>query len=159
MYLHDRKYITNYAFILPAIAIFALFYIYPFFKVITLSMQQWDGVAFKPAAFVGLSNFKNLIFRDAQKYWVSMAQAGYITFWALTFQNILALLLALACDKAIRTGTIYRVIFFIPPILSEVVVFHASIWAIIPIFLILSKGACLLPVSYTHLTLPTKRIV
>lgn len=51
-----------------------------------------------------------------------MLQAGYITFWALTFQNLLALLLALACDRAIKAGSVYRVIFFIPPILSEVVV-------------------------------------
>lgn len=114
--------IPDYLFILPAVAIFCLFYIYPFFKVIQLSLSQWDGIAFKSAAFVGVSNFKNIIFRDTTNWWVSMFQAGYITLWALTFQNLLALLLALACDRAIRAGTIYRLIFFIPVILSEVVV-------------------------------------
>ena len=120
---NKARYITaNYLFILPALAIFSLFYIYPFFKVIHLSLSQWDGIAFKPAAFVGLSHFKNLITRDTVKWWVSMGQAGYITLWALTFQNLLALFLALACDRAIRAGAVYRVIFFIPAILSEVVV-------------------------------------
>lgn len=79
-------------------------------------------MSFAPEAFVGLMNFKELIFNDPTKFWVSMSQAGYITLWALTFQNIFAFILALGCDKAIRVGTIYRVIFFIPPILSEVVV-------------------------------------
>ena len=51
-----------------------------------------------------------------------MLNAGYITFWALTFQNAIALVLALACDKALRIGSVYRVIFFIPPVLSEIVV-------------------------------------
>jgi len=121
--MNRTRYTTaNYLFILPAVLIFSLFYIYPFFKVFQLSLSQWDGIAFKPAAFVGFAHFKNLIFRDMTKWWVSMAQAGYITLWALIFQNALAFLLALACDKAIKAGTVYRVIFFIPPILSEIVV-------------------------------------
>ena len=119
---NERNCMVNYLFILPAVLIFSLFYIYPFTKVVHLSLSQWDGIAFKPAAFVGLAHFKNILSGNATQWWVSMAQAGYITFWALTFQNLLALLLALACDKAIKAGAIYRVIFFIPPILSEVVV-------------------------------------
>ena len=119
---HKRTYISNYLFILPAIVIFSLFYIYPFFKVFQLSLSQWDGIAFKPAAFVGFAHFRDIIFRDTSKWWMSMGQAGYITLWALIFQNALALLLALACDKAIKAGTVYRVIFFIPAILSEIVV-------------------------------------
>lgn len=117
-----RSTMSNYLFILPAIAIFSLFYIFPFFKVFHLSMSKWNGIAFRPEAFVGLAHFKELIFHDPVKWWTSMGQAGYITLWALTFQNLLAFLLALACDRAIRGGTIYRVIFFLPPVLSEVVV-------------------------------------
>ena len=51
-----------------------------------------------------------------------MWQAGYITLIALVFQNALAFLLAWACDREIRLKNFYRVIFFIPPVLSEVVV-------------------------------------
>jgi len=51
-----------------------------------------------------------------------MWQAGYITLIALTFQNVLAFLLAWACDREIRLKNFYRVIFFLPPVLSEVVV-------------------------------------
>jgi raffinose/stachyose/melibiose transport system permease protein len=120
--MRQKGILTNYLFILPAIAIFSLFYIYPFFKVFQLSLSRWNGISFRPEAFVGLAHFKELIFRDPVRWWVSVVQAGYITLWALTFQNILALLLALACNRAGRFGTIYRVIFFIPPILSEVVV-------------------------------------
>ncbi len=51
-----------------------------------------------------------------------MGQAGYITLIALVLQNAVAFLLAWACDREIRMKNFYRVIFFIPPVLSEVVV-------------------------------------
>jgi raffinose/stachyose/melibiose transport system permease protein len=111
----------NYLFILPAVAVFSVFYIYPFFKTFQLGLCRWDGIM-PTTVFVGLSNFKDIIFQDTVHWWQSMGQAGYITLIALVFQNALALILALACDKAIRGGNIYRVIFFIPPVLSEVVV-------------------------------------
>ena len=70
--------------------------------------------------FVGLSNFKEIL---ADKvWWESMRNAGFITLIALTFQNALAFLLAWACDREIRMRNFYRVVFFIPVVLSEVVV-------------------------------------
>jgi len=51
-----------------------------------------------------------------------MLNAGYITLIALTFQNALAFMLALACDRQMRMKNFYRVLFFIPVVLSEVVV-------------------------------------
>ncbi len=116
----SSKRISNYFFILPAVLIFSTFYIYPFFKTFQLSLHSWDGIQ-PTMQFVGLANFKDL-FLDDKAWWSSMLNAGYITLWALTFQNIIALILALACDKALRIGSIYRVIFFIPPVLSEIVV-------------------------------------
>ncbi|MCL2389952.1 MAG: sugar ABC transporter permease, partial [Endomicrobia bacterium] len=54
--------------------------------------------------------------------WKSMANAGIITVLALTLQNGLALLLALLVTKNIRGENIYRTIFFLPPVLSGIVV-------------------------------------
>lgn len=51
-----------------------------------------------------------------------MLNAGWITAVALTFQNALAFLLAWACDREIKARNFYRLVFFIPPVLSEVVV-------------------------------------
>ena len=70
--------------------------------------------------FVGIRNFQEL-FSD-RVWWQSMGHAAYITVIALTFQNVLAFSLALACDREIRLKRFYRVVFFIPPVLSEVVV-------------------------------------
>lgn len=117
-----KSTLENYVFVLPAVLIFSIFYIYPFIQVFHLSFFDWDGiVAFKDATSLGWGNFKEILFQDPS-WWQAMRNAGYITFIALTFQNILAFLLAWACDREIRMKNFYRVIFFIPPILSEIVV-------------------------------------
>ncbi len=117
-----KSTLENYLFVLPAVLIFSIFYIYPFIQIFHLSFFDWDGiVAFKDATPLGWGNFKEILFEDPS-WWQAMRNAGYITLIALTFQNILAFLLAWACDREIRLKNFYRVIFFIPPVLSEIVV-------------------------------------
>lgn len=110
----------NYLFILPAFLLFATFSIYPFYKVFQLSVYAWDGIS-PNLQYVGFYNFKDLI-TDNPVFWLSMRNAFFVTFLALTVQNILALFLALLCDRDIKGGNIYRVIFYLPPVLSGIVV-------------------------------------
>jgi len=117
---HSLKHkLTDFSFVFPALLIFSIFYIYPFIYSFILSFQQGDGIYF--TKFVGFANFNEILFHD-KEWWRSMYNGGFITFWALTFQNILAFALALGVDKAIKTGKIYRVIFFILPVLSEIII-------------------------------------
>jgi len=115
-----KSTLENYLFVLPAVIIFVIFYIIPFIWVFQLGLYDWDGIL-PTKTFIGLSNFKEIFFQD-KIWWQSMGNAGYITLIALTLQNALAFLLAWACDREIRMKNFYRVIFFIPPVLSEVVV-------------------------------------
>lgn len=120
---------VNYAFIFPAVAIFSVFYIFPFFYIFKLSLHTWNGIdlSMGPMHF---DNFKELIVDKI--WWQSMGHAIYITLIALTFQNMLAFALALACDREIRMRNFYRVIFFIPPVLSEIVVGQIWRWILSP---------------------------
>lgn len=113
----------NFLFVLPAVAIFSFFYIIPFINLFWLSLHSWQGIG--PMSFVGLRNFIEVM--GDKIWWDSVGHAGYITLIALTFQNALAFALALACDNEIRGKNFFRVIFFIPPVLSEVVV--GIIWS------------------------------
>ncbi len=117
-----REFIENsksFLFIVPAVAIFSVFYIYPFFEIFHLSLHEWNGISLTKT-FIGLDNFFELM-HDGH-WWSSISNAGYITLMALTFQNALAFMLALACDREIKMKRFYRVVFFIPPVLSEIVV-------------------------------------
>jgi len=118
-YLSNEDRFKNFAFILPALLIFSVFYIYPFFYSLALSMYHGDGIS--KLTFVGFANFREVLFLD-KEWWRAMYNAGFITFWALTFQNILALCLAMAVDRVTRTAKIYRVIFFLLPVISEIII-------------------------------------
>jgi ABC-type sugar transport system permease subunit len=121
--------LESYLFITPAVLIFSIFYIIPFIFVFRLGFYNWDGIVpLKDAVFVGFGNFKEILFHDPS-WWQAMRNAGWITFIALTFQNALAFMLALACDREIRAKNFYRVVLFIPPVLSEIVV--GMVWRFI----------------------------
>jgi len=115
----SKDYFENFLFVMPAIVIFAIFYIYPFFEIFNLSLREWDGISLE-RTFIGLANFKEIM--QDKVWWGAMKNAGFITLVALTFQNALAFMLALACDQDIRMNRFYRVVFYLPPVLSEVVV-------------------------------------
>lgn len=118
-FLEFKNISENYLFILPAVIIFCVFYIYPFFEIFNLSLREWNGISLAKD-FVGLANFKEIL--QDKIWWSSMWHAAYITLIALTFQNALAFALALSCDRDIRLRKFYRVVFYLPPVLSEIVV-------------------------------------
>ncbi|PIU40507.1 MAG: sugar ABC transporter permease [Candidatus Omnitrophica bacterium CG07_land_8_20_14_0_80_50_8] len=119
-YFKARKIIGDTIFILPAFLLFFTFSLYPFFKVFELSATDWDGIS-RSVQWVGLANFKDLL-TENPTFWLSMRNAFYITFLALTAQNLAALFLAWLCDRDIKGGNVYRVIFYLPPVLSGIVV-------------------------------------
>jgi len=114
-----KDVLQNYVFLLPALILFAIFYIYPVYKVFELSLFEYDGIS-PQKYFVGFSNFIDVMRNKI--WWTSMWNAAYITILALIFQNALALILALIVDKDLKGGRFYRVVFYLPPVLSGIVI-------------------------------------
>src|SRR3989338_3007714 len=77
----------NFLFIVPAVVIFSIFYIYPFFDIFNLSLHEWNGISLH-RDFAGLMNFRDLL--DDKSWWHSICNAAFITLVALTFQNAVA---------------------------------------------------------------------
>ncbi|MBI2104270.1 MAG: sugar ABC transporter permease [Candidatus Omnitrophica bacterium] len=122
----ERRAIAPYLFFLPALVLFLTFSVYPFYLLTHTSLFEWDGISLAKS-FVGFSNYWNVLAHDPV-FWTSFSQAGYITLLALTLQNALALLLAIAVNRRLAGGTFYRTVFFLPPILSEIVVGLVWFW-------------------------------
>lgn len=135
--LSGRAHVLKpYLFVLPTLALFATFSVVPFFLLLATSLLNWDGIypsnPFEGLhvyrqVFVGFGNYLE-VFTGDPVFWTSFTQAGYVTLLALTFQNALALLLAIAVDRNLTGRGAYRTIFFLPPILSEVVVGLIWFW-------------------------------
>ena len=116
----DWSMLSNYLFVLPALAMFVTFNLYPYCQALLLAFVKWNGIS-PHKTIVWFANFRDILTHNAS-WWISMKNAAYVTVLALTLQNSLALLLAWIVDRDIRGGQVYRSIFFLPPILSGIVV-------------------------------------
>ena len=115
--------LTAYLFILPTLVLFSVFSVYPFARTVVLSFTDWDGLS---TTFdgVGLDNYF-AAFRDGI-WWGSILNGLILAGVALVLMQGAGLLLAIAVDRKIMGQSIYRTVFYIPPILSGIVV--ATIW-------------------------------
>jgi raffinose/stachyose/melibiose transport system permease protein len=102
-------------FLVPALFLYAVFFIFPFLKTLIFSFSNWDG--FKTSDFIGLANYINIlkdeIFKD------SMARVLIWVVMALIFKVGMALVIAFVLRKKMRGIKFFRTVIFIPYILSS----------------------------------------
>ncbi|MFK7691620.1 carbohydrate ABC transporter permease [Paenibacillus sp. HJGM_3] len=117
MNLDRKKYWTGILFLLPALAVFLLFFYYPFLESVYYSFTSWNGSG-KPE-FIGWDNYVNLFtdphMTDGLKNSLKMAVFGIVV------QNPLALLVAVMINKRFRTRAFIRTAIYFPVIVSLVV--------------------------------------
>ena len=105
--------------VLPGFIIFTIGLIVPLFMAVRYSFTDWDGMSAEKI-FVGIQNYIDLFhdseFRDA--WWFTLK----FTIGNTIIQNVVALLFAVALDSGIKAQKIYRTIFFIPCLISALVV-------------------------------------
>ncbi len=113
-------------FVLPALVLFSIFVVYPFISGVHYSFYDWDGIS-PEKLYVGMENYKKLFtdkhFLDALWFTVKFTVLTVIT------QNLGALLIASLLDSVKRFQGFLRGVFFIPNVLSGVIV--AFIWGFI----------------------------
>jgi raffinose/stachyose/melibiose transport system permease protein len=115
-----------FLFLLPAIVLFLLFVVYPIFQSIYYSLFNWKG--FGPAVdFVGLDNFKNIL-KD-KVFMIALRNGFLIIALSLFAQLPLSLALAILVGRDLPGRVIFRTIFFLPYVLSEVIA--ALMWLFI----------------------------
>ncbi|SFE08112.1 sn-glycerol 3-phosphate transport system permease protein [Paenibacillus catalpae] len=85
-----------YGMVAPAILVFSLFFIYPIFYMIYLSMFDWNFVS-PTKAFVGLQNFQDLL--SEEDFRKVLTNTSIYTILTVTLTTGLALLLALWLNK------------------------------------------------------------
>lgn len=109
---------TAYLFLLPAAILFCVFVAYPIIYNLQASMMHWDGVnQGRPA---GLSNYASL-FSD-RIFHKTLVDTGLWIVLTIIPQSTIGFLLALALNSKIPGRTLYRVLFFIPVVISPIVI-------------------------------------
>lgn len=103
---------------LPAVAMFLIFIIYPFFSGITVSFTDWNGYS-QTRNFIGLDNYKRL-FTDKNIGIIVLNTFLYGVLSTL-FQNLFGLLYALLMDLKFRGRGFVRTIVYLPVIVSPLI--------------------------------------
>jgi raffinose/stachyose/melibiose transport system permease protein len=123
---HFRDNLTIFLFLLPAVALFLIFVLYPIIQSIYYSLFNWKG--FGPAVdYVGLENFKNILSDKA--FLQGLKNALLIVVFSLFIQLPLSLMLAVFVGRDLPGRVFFRTIFFMPYVLSEVIT--ALMWLFI----------------------------
>ncbi|MFF5138620.1 carbohydrate ABC transporter permease [Streptomyces sp. NPDC013157] len=114
-----RRNLIALAFLAPAIALIGVFTITPFVQAITLSFQSWDGIS-PDTPWVGLQNYR-FVFGD-DEFWGSMKNVAVFGAVGFVVGNSVSLGLAVAVNRIRRGRTFFRTVFYLPGVLSVVVV-------------------------------------
>ncbi|MBN2736120.1 MAG: sugar ABC transporter permease [Spirochaetales bacterium] len=113
--------------IAPSVILITAFILYPVFNTLFYSVYKWNG--FGPLVdFQGFRNFER-IFSD-QRFWNALKNSGIIVIFSIVFQLPIAFMLALIISRNNSKGIIvFRTIFFLPFIFSEIIT--GTIWTFI----------------------------
>ena len=106
--------------LLPALILFFTFMIYPTIEVFRMSLFRWGGFS-NNKEFVGLDNFK-ILWMD-ENFFRTMQNTILLIVVVTIFTVVLAVVFAaILSTEKIRGNNLFRIVFYIPNILSIVVI-------------------------------------
>lgn len=115
-----KKKFTTFLLLLPALLLFVGIIIVPIAMSSYYSLFDWDGLT--EMEFVGLDNYVELFTSKAINYPRTMTNSIVLAVLSVVIQIPLALLLALLLAKGRKGEKFFLTIFFIPVIMSSVVI-------------------------------------
>lgn len=124
MHKYYKKYVP-YLFLLPAGVILMVFFFIPFFQTIVLSFQDYSSNIYEPT-WVGLQNYFKL-FQSPIFYKVLWNTFLYL-FLAVPILAVVPLILAIMLNNKIKGITVYKILIYLPVIVSIVVAAIAFKW-------------------------------
>jgi multiple sugar transport system permease protein len=113
--LQWRKVLTPYLFLLPYMIAFLVFQAVPFVTGIALSFMRWELLE-RSQSFIGLQNFTDVFADDL--FWQSFRNSFYFAVLTTAGVAVVALAAALALKHVTRGQTFFRVVLYLPVILS-----------------------------------------
>ncbi|MCA2406684.1 sugar ABC transporter permease (plasmid) [Rhizobium leguminosarum bv. viciae 248] len=133
---HDPR-VQALILLVPALAIYAVFALYPMLNVVILSFQKWNGLD-PNRQFVGIANYSAIFTKDPV-FWVAFRNTVIWTLMSLIFPPMVGLLLALSLNQKIFGRNGLRAIFYLPVIIAPIAVATMWKWMYDPFFGLFSQ--------------------
>lgn len=113
----NQRSIAPFLFLVPGIAMFLIYVIFPIFQSMSISLYEWDGLG--EARFIGMDNYVELL--DDENFYLSLKNN---IIWLVLYMLALPLGLgvALFLNQTVMGIRLYKSLFFFPFVISQVVV-------------------------------------
>jgi raffinose/stachyose/melibiose transport system permease protein len=113
------RWVTIALFLLPALVLFLLLVVAPMVVAIYSSVFRWNGFGGLPTNFIGTDNFTRLFSSDI--FAKDMGHLIALVLLSIVVQLPFSLAIAMLLNQRVRGRALYRVVFFAPYVLSEVI--------------------------------------
>ena len=127
--LRRNQALLGYLFVSPWALGFLLFGLYPIIMSMYYSLCQYDVL--RIPQFIGLGNYRELIMEDPY-FWKSTWNTVFYTFLRTPMAILGSLLLAVLVNNSVRGIRFFRTIYFIPSIITGVVLSSIWLWMLNP---------------------------
>jgi ABC-type sugar transport system permease subunit len=127
-----REAATAYLMIAPALAAFILFMAIPMALTLCLSFFTWTGISLESLTFTGLSNYVTML--QDPVFWQALANNLVFIAVGMTGSVALGLLVAVLLERNLRGSAFFRGLFYLPTVLSTVVIGIVFTFLLSPVF-------------------------
>ena len=112
------RWLTIGLFVLPALVLYAVFVLLPILQAMQYSLYKWNGLT-PLTEFVGLQNYATAF--GSKAFMTSLGNNVLILVLSLVIQIPFSLALAVMLNRRFPGRAIFRLLFFLPYVLSEAV--------------------------------------
>ena len=133
-YKRNEIALTPWLFLLPGMAMFALYVIFPIFQSFNISFYKWDGLGTLQGngTYVGLAHYEKLVTSDRAFNISLWNNLKWLVCYLLAIPA--GLLIALFLNQTVTGIRLYKSLFFFPFVISQIVVGLVFTWFYDPQF-------------------------
>jgi len=111
-------------FLIPVLLLISIFFFYPLINVFVTSFQKWSVLG--SSEWIGLKNYKET-FKDLE-FWKSLWNTIIYTLIVTPMIFLPAIIFATLLSKTSKSSNFFRVLFFLPNVISFVVASYVWLW-------------------------------
>ena len=118
--ISTQRSLTAYLLLLPGLIFYVPFHFLPILGVFFFSLLDWKGFSFATMKWAGLENYSKML--GDRFFWGALKNNIQFVIVVIVVQTVLALALALILEQKFKLSTLFRGVYFMPTVLSLVVV-------------------------------------
>lgn len=114
-----RVAVAATVFLLPTFILIAVYFIYPIIDTFVISAYKWNGIS-STRTFIGIQNWVNLV--HDKNFWGAFGHNVVIMVFSILLQIPIGMLLATFLDAGGKKFNIFKIIWFLPYLMSSVAI-------------------------------------